>query len=921
MKKIIYLIIFLILVNVVYANFINDTSLALTIYNYTTGNLFDKDDVNLTLDWYNVEYGGTYIFRQINITDIDNGTFAPWFDGINLSFGVEYYLNVTIDGHSMPSRAKFIEYNTNDTDYFNGSLASDYILKTWLVGSDNVSVESGVVSINKTFSGWDTDSSDDITTGGGTITGNLLINGILTIIGEYFEVNVTKQLLNGSFIPTITNIFTIGNSSRLWSAGYFTTVYQGVNAVLDVSGFNAENITGGTLDDAVIPSGITRDTELGNTTIVRKENTSWILENQRDDNCSVDNSCPLIAYESELGTYVNSSDNCSVANSCPLIAYEAELGDYVNKSDIDSESELEGILTDVTNFYTADDDNATIATIKVTNATHADTASSALSYTETDPIWVANRPDYLNTTKGYNKTQVDDNFTTVKGYIDTQDSAQDECNEVTNCVPDAWDADDDIDDDEINESKINFSTTCAAGNHYYLSGNDLACEADDDTTYNADEIWLYEISNIFYYNRSYVDTQYYNKTYDFIEETELDDLSELNTQLTDAVLVDTGTMTDAKWCKYVSASTDIQCNVDPVTDTTISNETTRVGLIIGTYIPNNITTHAATKHGNTTAEIQGQFSSSDNISISSGVISFNKTCEDITGGVGLCDGTDDTSTFTNGTDISPNIANASTYTSNWQTNITDNSIWTGIIYLAGQFVNSTIELKTYFDSLYYLQSQINTIGEMETIWGISNIYDADNDNASLKLLKVANSTHSDTSSSAYDLSCTNCIGGTEISELADGDISNTLTCSALTDDDTYALVAGETFTGVIYSSKDINTSGSVNASAFYDDGVLLVDTDTHNTTKDVQNAVNITNNYYDIKVLNSSDVTCTGCVIDSEVADDITITSTKPMNTTKDFNVNNMVNITVSDGNLSTTGLIVGGFVFWIDDGGNLIIG
>ncbi|KKM48774.1 hypothetical protein LCGC14_1557380 [marine sediment metagenome] len=45
-----------------------------------------------------------------------------------------------------------------------------------------------------------------------------------------------------------------------------------------------------------------------------------------------------------------------------------------------------------------------------------------------------------------------------------------------------WDADGDISADEISESKIAFSTACAAGNHYYLSGNDLACEADDDTT-------------------------------------------------------------------------------------------------------------------------------------------------------------------------------------------------------------------------------------------------------------------------------------------------------------------------------------------------------------------------------------------------------------------------------------------------------
>lgn len=48
-----------------------------------------------------------------------------------------------------------------------------------------------------------------------------------------------------------------------------------------------------------------------------------------------------------------------------------------------------------------------------------------------------------------------------------------------------WNADADIAVDTISESKIAFSTACASGNHYYLSGNDLACEADANTTYTA----------------------------------------------------------------------------------------------------------------------------------------------------------------------------------------------------------------------------------------------------------------------------------------------------------------------------------------------------------------------------------------------------------------------------------------------------
>lgn len=53
---------------------------------------------------------------------------------------------------------------------------------------------------------------------------------------------------------------------------------------------------------------------------------------------------------------------------------------------------------------------------------------------------------------------------------------------------DWWDADGDISADEISESKINFATTCGAGNHLYVSGNDLGCEADDDTQLTEEEV-------------------------------------------------------------------------------------------------------------------------------------------------------------------------------------------------------------------------------------------------------------------------------------------------------------------------------------------------------------------------------------------------------------------------------------------------
>jgi hypothetical protein len=54
---------------------------------------------------------------------------------------------------------------------------------------------------------------------------------------------------------------------------------------------------------------------------------------------------------------------------------------------------------------------------------------------------------------------------------------------------DWWDADADIDNDEIAEGKINFTTTCAQGSYFYVSSWDLVCATlDDSHTHDAANI-------------------------------------------------------------------------------------------------------------------------------------------------------------------------------------------------------------------------------------------------------------------------------------------------------------------------------------------------------------------------------------------------------------------------------------------------
>jgi hypothetical protein len=59
-----------------------------------------------------------------------------------------------------------------------------------------------------------------------------------------------------------------------------------------------------------------------------------------------------------------------------------------------------------------------------------------------------------------------------------------------------------FDNDSIAESDINFSTACGSGNHLYINGNDLACEADAGTTYTSDEDYINLVGTQFVFNEA-----------------------------------------------------------------------------------------------------------------------------------------------------------------------------------------------------------------------------------------------------------------------------------------------------------------------------------------------------------------------------------------------------------------------------------
>ena len=334
-----------------------------------------------------------------------------------------------------------------------------------------------------------------------------------------------------------SNPFNFWNSTfALFNKTYADTLYAGSSVTGDNSSWN--QTLAGTLYADI---SVTGDNSSWNQT---HADTLYANISVINTNCSSDGSCSSIAYDSEINkTYVDAQD--SAQDACSEITGCVENAITDGNTNWDNSY---GFYDNITNFTgTLTDGKICIydSTSQIINCTYTDQTGASGNpkagdgtylYNNTNTIYFnstyaeinleVNGSDYWDglgspsdintadiTNDGTYRLQSWNNLTGIphatpsNGDV-THFSLADEIYDWvigldytsvstivasignwSNDKSDYWNASTDLDDviatDEITELKIDFNTVCAAGNHLYVDGNNLACETDEDTTHTA----------------------------------------------------------------------------------------------------------------------------------------------------------------------------------------------------------------------------------------------------------------------------------------------------------------------------------------------------------------------------------------------------------------------------------------------------
>jgi len=341
---------------------------------------------------------------------------------------------------------------------------------------------------------------------------------------------------------------------------------------------------------------------------------------------------------------------------------------------------------------------------------------------------------------------------------------------------------------------------------------------------------------------------------------------------------DWGTLTNGKWCIYDSAGTEVDCNVEPVTDTDTANTTaemisainstdfyyqifakdlTCTNCLTGTEIAelsdadiSNTLTCSILTDDNTYAKVAGEtFTGQVNftyLNISGCPDNYiwkvdgnSWNCEADAIGEGATDtnastACSGTTTYLDGENNCDDISGVYVQAADWTTidnypgactnqavtglgdTLTCNDITTSnltVDILTEAELNTISELNTQIADATILISGGTLTNAKWCVYdgtgidcNVEPVTDTDTANTTAEMITAINQSDYYYQIKAKDLTCTNCLTGTEIAELTDADISNTLTCSVLTDDNTYVTVAGDTMTGDLKFNDNINAT-------------------------------------------------------------------------------------------------------------------
>jgi hypothetical protein len=215
------------------------------------------------------------------------------------------------------------------------------------------------------------------------------------------------------------------------------------------------------------------------------------------------------------GVYVQAATWTTIDNypaSCPANQYVQAIGDTLTCINVVNDTQLNQSAVwnyvNVSNFFSIDCDkldgesgayyldNTDAQTLSFdvgTNITITGGNSIDISAIDTDTntqLTPEEVEDMVGGMLGGTETHISVDYQDAAGNIDfvVSDDWWDSCEDAYVCG--WWNENDDIAEDEISESKINFTTACAAGDYYRLNGNDLECTTppggSDDQTLSFD---------------------------------------------------------------------------------------------------------------------------------------------------------------------------------------------------------------------------------------------------------------------------------------------------------------------------------------------------------------------------------------------------------------------------------------------------